>query len=227
MCGPSQRKSAGGASLVVRRASCDVREMHRAVCFVGAWALVALGCGGTPEPPREARQVEVASATPLVVEPSPSARTEQASAPSALPMSPKPSTCLAPWSGAMDDPKLAPRAIDPKRQAEIASLGVDPVELAYAQGRVFFESNHWVEAAQAFRDIAFRQMDHDVGVYAALLYLESMNVLAVHGKRPECNDDLRRDAVALSGIYCTARRKRNEEPCSNLDTALASLDKRR
>ena len=46
--------------------------------------------------------------------------------------------------------------------------------MKYARARTYFEAQHWEEAAIAFRDIALNHADRDVGIYAAQLYLESV-----------------------------------------------------
>ncbi|MFO0672073.1 MAG: hypothetical protein U0235_21015 [Polyangiaceae bacterium] len=66
------------------------------------------------------------------------------------------------------------------------------VEVKYARARTYFEAQHWDEAAMAFKDIADHHADRDVGIYAAQLYLESINVLGanMNPPRPVCYDDM-------------------------------------
>ena len=91
------------------------------------------------------------------------------------------------------------------------------VEVKFARARTYFEAQHWEEASEAFREIALSHADNDAGLYAAQLYLESANVLAVHAQppRPACVDDMANDVPKLIGLYCSAdKQKKNEEACT-------------
>ncbi len=100
------------------------------------------------------------------------------------------------------------------------STGQDQlVEVKYARARTYFEAQHWEESAFAFRDIAMNNADKDVGIYAAQLYLESINVLGAHGSpaRPSCYDDMSKDVPKFLELYCSAdKAKKNEEQCGIL-----------
>jgi TolA-binding protein len=101
------------------------------------------------------------------------------------------------------------------------------VEVKFARARTFFEAQHWEEAATAFLDVAMNNSDRDSGIYAAQLYLESVNVLAAHasgattqppGPRTACYDDMARDVPKFIELYCTADKlKKNEEQCGILN----------
>ncbi len=92
------------------------------------------------------------------------------------------------------------------------------VEVKFARARTFFEAQHWEEAAGAFRDIAMNHADRDAGVYAAQLYLESVNVMARHAGRLACFDDMARDVPQFVELYCSADKlKKNEEQCGILN----------
>ncbi len=67
------------------------------------------------------------------------------------------------------------------------------VEVKYARARTYFEAQHWEEAAIGFRDIAMNHSDRDVGIYAAQLYLESVNVLGSNFQKTSCFDDMGAD----------------------------------
>ena len=93
-------------------------------------------------------------------------------------------------------------------------------EVEYARARTYFEAQHWEESGMAFRDIAMNHADKDVGIYAAQLYLESVNVLGSHGAnpRPTCFDDMSTDVPKFIELYCTAdKAKKNEEQCTSLN----------
>jgi TolA-binding protein len=101
------------------------------------------------------------------------------------------------------------------------------VEVKFARARTFFEAQHWEEAAASFLDVAMNNSDRDSGIYAAQLYLESVNVVASHasavstqpvGPRTACYDDMARDVPKFIELYCTADKiKKNEEQCGILN----------
>jgi TolA-binding protein len=94
------------------------------------------------------------------------------------------------------------------------------VEVKYARARTYFESQHWEEAGMAFRDIALNNADRDVGIYAAQLYLESVNVVGSHynPKRPQCFDDMATDVPKFIELYCSADKlAKNGEQCTSLN----------
>ncbi|HRG95061.1 MAG TPA: hypothetical protein PLR99_02360 [Polyangiaceae bacterium] len=92
------------------------------------------------------------------------------------------------------------------------------VEVKYARARTYFEAKHWEEAGSAFRDIALTNSDRDVGIYAAQLYLESINVLASQSSRPSCYDDMATDVPKFLELYCSPDKvAKNQEQCTNLN----------
>ncbi|MFO0675670.1 MAG: hypothetical protein U0169_03995 [Polyangiaceae bacterium] len=93
------------------------------------------------------------------------------------------------------------------------------IEVKYARARTYFEAQHWEEAALAFRDIAMNNADRDAGIYAAQLYLESVNVLGSHSSppRPACYDDMAGDVPKFIELYCTGEKlTKNQEQCTTL-----------
>lgn len=93
------------------------------------------------------------------------------------------------------------------------------VEVKYARARTYFETRRWEEAALGFRDVALNHSDKEVGIYAAQLYLESLNVLGTHSQpaRPSCYEDMATDVPQFIKLYCEgAKRSENEEQCSVL-----------
>jgi tetratricopeptide (TPR) repeat protein len=93
------------------------------------------------------------------------------------------------------------------------------VEVKYARCRLYFEAQHWEEAGACFRDIAFDHPDNDSAVYAAQLYLESINVLTFHGlpNRNSCIDDMISDVPKFLEMFCTGdKAQKNEETCTIL-----------
>jgi hypothetical protein len=86
----------------------------------------------------------------------------------------------------------------------------------FAAARALFTSKKWAEAAPMYRAIAFASPDDPSGIYAAELYLESLNQLMVAGNKV-CFDDMERDLPPLRALYCGARRAKNESECTMLD----------
>jgi hypothetical protein len=119
---------------------------------------------------------------------------------------------------------LCSRTPDPGQHDAYASY----VEIAYARARSFFEAKRWQEAAVAFRDVAMAHPDAEVGIYAAQLYLESLNALASakEAPRPACYDDMAADVPRFVTLYCKGdRAKANEEACSLLTRIQGDLDR--
>jgi hypothetical protein len=93
------------------------------------------------------------------------------------------------------------------------------VEVKYARARTYFESQHWEEAALAFRDVAINHADKDAGIFAAQLYLESVNVLGSRAEppRPGCFDDMSKDVPTFLELYCKGSKfEDNKEQCETL-----------
>ncbi len=93
------------------------------------------------------------------------------------------------------------------------------VEVKYARARTYFEAQHWEEAAIAFRDVALNHADKDAGIFAAQLYLESVNVLGARAEppRPACFDDMARDVPQFIELYCKGQKfEDNKEQCELL-----------
>jgi tetratricopeptide (TPR) repeat protein len=92
------------------------------------------------------------------------------------------------------------------------------VEVKYARARTYFEAQHWEEAAIGFRDIAMNNADRDVGIYAAQLYLESVNVLGSHFQKTSCFDDMEQDVPKFIELYCQGdKATKNAEQCTILN----------
>ena len=93
------------------------------------------------------------------------------------------------------------------------------VEVKYARARTYFEAQHWEEAAIAFRDVALNHADKDAAIFAAQLYLESVNVLGAKADppRPACFDDMARDVPQFIELYCKGQKAEdNKEQCELL-----------
>ena len=106
---------------------------------------------------------------------------------------------------------IKPAANDSKGQDQL-------VEVKYARARTYFESQHWEEAAIGFRDIALNNADRDVGIYAAQLYLESINVLGSNFSKTSCFDDMEQDVPQFLTLYCAGdKAQKNADQCTTLN----------
>ncbi len=117
---------------------------------------------------------------------------------------------------------IKPQASDAAGQAQLC-------EVKYARARTYFEAQHWAEAAEAFRDIAKNPCDPDSGIYAAQLYLESANILAMHGEpaRPACFTEMRADIPRMEELYCRGDlAQKNTESCLGLSIVAVDLTRK-
>ena len=91
--------------------------------------------------------------------------------------------------------------------------------MKYARARTYFEAQHWEEAAIGFRDIALNHSDRDVGIYAAQLYLESVNVLGAHFAQDRAASTTWRRTFRSSSSSTAAatRPTKNDEACTSLN----------
>jgi tetratricopeptide (TPR) repeat protein len=104
------------------------------------------------------------------------------------------------------------------------------VEVKYARCRLYFEAQHWEEAGACFRDIAYSHPDNDSAVYAAQLYLESINVLTFHGmpNRNTCIDDMIADVPKFIDMFCTGdKMTKNEDTCTILTKVQCDIQRLR
>ncbi|MCG8553875.1 MAG: tetratricopeptide repeat protein [Proteobacteria bacterium] len=88
----------------------------------------------------------------------------------------------------------------------------DLPQIKYRRARIYYESNHFEEAALLFKDIAYNHKESDLAVYAANLYLDSLNVLASFTKprRPSCYDEMNDSIEPLYGIYCAGEQAKED-----------------
>jgi tetratricopeptide (TPR) repeat protein len=108
-------------------------------------------------------------------------------------------------------------ACDDKPSAGDTAARDQHMEVAYRRGRLYFDANHFQEAAAVFREIATSGAEAPLGVYAMQLYLESIRLLGAQG-RDRCAGDMIRDVPEFIGLYCKGgREKKNAEACALLD----------
>ena len=104
------------------------------------------------------------------------------------------------------------------------------VEVKYHRCRLYFEAQHWEEAGACFRDIAYTHADNESAVYAAQLYLESINVLTFHGmpNRNTCIDDMITDVPKFTDMFCSGdKMQKNEEICTLLTKVQCDIQRLR
>ncbi|WP_172824769.1 tetratricopeptide repeat protein [Pajaroellobacter abortibovis] len=107
------------------------------------------------------------------------------------------------------------------------------ISIQYARARIYFEARHWEEAAAGFKEIAFRYPDNEAGIFAAQLYLESINVLASHGTPPRtaCFGEMETDVGQLLALYCSNSSSKSStatpDQCSGLTRVHIDLQRMR
>lgn len=80
--------------------------------------------------------------------------------------------------------------------------------IKYRRARIYYESNHYEEAAVLFRDIALNNRNSELAEYAANLYLDSLNILGTQWQRSQCINEIRDNIEPLSGAYCANEEQR-------------------
>lgn len=70
--------------------------------------------------------------------------------------------------------------------------GEDLVKIKYRKARIYYEANRFEEAAVLFKDIVMNHSNDELAIFAANLYLDSLNALGdmMEIARPGCYDDL-------------------------------------
>jgi tetratricopeptide (TPR) repeat protein len=99
--------------------------------------------------------------------------------------------------------------------------------IKYRRARIYYETNHFEEAAILFKDIAFNHTDTDLSVFAANLYLDSLNVIGSYSSpgRPACFDEMTESIEPLANLYCKTdeAREANAELCNVLQQLRCDL----
>jgi tetratricopeptide (TPR) repeat protein len=100
------------------------------------------------------------------------------------------------------------------------------VEVKYARARTYFEEHYWEESAEGFKDIALNHSDHDSGIYAAQLYLESLNVLGTTANRSSCYDEMGESVPKLITLYCDGgKAAKNADQCIVLQKIQSDIER--
>jgi hypothetical protein len=207
--------------------------MRSAPWSLVATAVVSFGCAGARDmPPAAATAPVVATALPPPPAPEPPP----------VPAAKTTEGCTSPGAR-FSVAKVAPKALTPAQEQAIAEgeaylrdhpspataqAKSDLAEHAYVRARALFEASHWAEAATAFREIAVRHADMELGVHASMLYLESLNVLGSQADPPRavCYDEMARDVPVLIDLYCRdAGARKNAEQCGILHKIRRDIDR--
>ena len=93
--------------------------------------------------------------------------------------------------------------------------------IKYRRARIYYEANRFEEAALLFKDIAWNHRDSELSVYAANLYLDSLNVMGSQRepKRVQCILEIKESIDPLWGFYCNeqAAYDSHQELCEVLE----------
>jgi tetratricopeptide (TPR) repeat protein len=93
--------------------------------------------------------------------------------------------------------------------------------IKYRRARIYYESNHYQEAALLFKDIAYNHRDSELSVYAANLYLDSLNVMGsqIEPNNVACIQEIGQSIDPLWGFYCETEENQDthQELCEVLE----------
>ncbi|MCX7807085.1 MAG: tetratricopeptide repeat protein, partial [Deltaproteobacteria bacterium] len=79
----------------------------------------------------------------------------------------------------------------------------------YRRARIYYETNHFEEAALIFRDIAYSHPQHELAEFAANLYLDSLNAIYRREGRSGCVSEIESNIEPLSNLYCNTPANRD------------------
>jgi hypothetical protein len=99
--------------------------------------------------------------------------------------------------------------------------------IKYRRARIYYETNHFEEASVLFKDIAFNYPKNELAVFAANLYLDSLNVVGTYSDpaRPACYDEMNDNIEPLYGLYCKTPelREANDDLCKVIEQLRCDL----
>lgn len=87
---------------------------------------------------------------------------------------------------------------------------------AFAEARALLHAERWPEATMAFGEIALAYPHDALGIVAAMLYLEGLNMLGSvpDHPRPDCFQEMRDQLPALQQLYCeNGENRRHPREC--------------
>ncbi len=75
-------------------------------------------------------------------------------------------------------------------------------QVKYRRGRIYYEANHFEEAAFIFQDIAMNHPTHELAEFAANLYLDSLEMIRQRDGRTSCVTEIEHAIEPLARLYC-------------------------
>jgi tetratricopeptide (TPR) repeat protein len=99
------------------------------------------------------------------------------------------------------------------------------VMVKYRRARIYYEANHYQEAAVAFRDIAMNHPTAEQAEFAANLYLDSLNVLGTQSGsgNSACLTEMEGAIDPLARLYCGTNAGEHQDLCPVLETIRCQL----
>jgi hypothetical protein len=117
--------------------------------------------------------------------------------------------------------KLAPKPVDPQAPSSLLACDrePDPEPCRFTIARAYYDANHYKEAAPIFARVAQAGPKTDVGIYAAQLYMECLNMVLSNADTtpPACTEAIGGATRVYVGLYCSPPGKDDEEACSVFD----------
>ena len=98
------------------------------------------------------------------------------------------------------------------RFACVAPASADRPQVQYRRARVYYEANHFEEAASLFRSVAFDHPTHELAEFAANLYLDSLNGMLRRDTRASCESRIAADLEPLAENLCATEAARDAHP---------------
>jgi tetratricopeptide (TPR) repeat protein len=99
--------------------------------------------------------------------------------------------------------------------------------IKYRRARIYYETNHFEQASVLFKDIAFNYPTSELAVFAANLYLDSLNVIGTYSEpaRPACYDEMNDNIEPLYGLYCKTdeAKEAHSDLCDTLEQLRCDL----
>ncbi|MBN8611380.1 MAG: tetratricopeptide repeat protein [Deltaproteobacteria bacterium] len=114
------------------------------------------------------------------------------------------------------------------RFACVAPASADLPQVQYRRARVYYEANHFEEAASLFRSVAFDHPTHELAEFAANLYLDSLNGMLRRDARASCESRIAADLEPLAENLCATAdaRDAHSEACEAFVTIRCGLLRR-
>jgi hypothetical protein len=106
------------------------------------------------------------------------------------------------------------------------------IEIKHRRGFIYYDAQHWDEAAEAFKEVAMSHPDHEYGIVDAGFYLDSVVRVYLYADpaRANCGQQIGDDVEKLVAMYCdkdkvTARLKDKKRADEFLNTTAGQCDR--